>query len=682
MTDILVKIVELLEKGDLLQSDLAKKAGVESVFLDKLLPVFVKYGIASTRLWGSDKERTWYIESVNAYWSHEESIQDDIKEFKPKKIREVVVSSEPMTLAWDFADTKVINPSLDFFDGKMYLTQTLPFNTEKGVENKTVMITSDRRVLVLEKDAMKNGVDGIRITGWPNSIKNRWSSLGIREYLTNINQNVSFKELYNDIYFELEREVEFKDKRYCGLLTCWIIGTYFFPIFEAYPYIYLLGVKRTGKTKVLTLASLLSFNARLTAGMTTATLFRMVEGNRSILCIDELEGAKFSKDPDFRALMLASYKKGLMVPRSRKLESGRIVLDEFEPYGPKMMVSIRGFDDVMEDRALMIVMERGTNPDKINKRVNIDDPIYQEVRDDLYDLCLNRPNQVAKQIEIVDKVWLNKEVGFSGFVDSLLNIGVKLDPSEVEKILSNKELKVEKLPTTIDNNPINPTNAEYYYYIYTTLQTLLNTTTIPIARDRELALPVLTMASLCDFSVFKDTYELLCDIFVTKQEDDVSDSAENTLLQALLEMVQDKKFYRVAEITSLLKEKEGIGEWANTKWVGRAIKRLGISTKKRVVNGRAEVLLDVDAIKKKAKDMGINTEEIVKDVVADESGDEAIKRIIKNKCMLGVPGAPYDVVIEEAEKAGVKNIEKLIGQMLLQGIIFEPRQGLLRLTGG
>ncbi|MEM2936040.1 MAG: hypothetical protein QW231_02565, partial [Candidatus Bathyarchaeia archaeon] len=86
----------------------------------------------------------------------------------------------------------------------------------------------------------------------------------------NSNSNSNSARLFEEIREKLRYYIEFQDERLYDLVTLWIVGTYFTPIFNAYPYLYIGGTKRTGKTKLLSFIAQLAFNAIPSASISTA----------------------------------------------------------------------------------------------------------------------------------------------------------------------------------------------------------------------------------------------------------------------------------------------------------------------------------------------------------------------------------------------------------------------------
>ena len=78
----------------------------------------------------------------------------------------------------------------------------------------------------------------------------------------------AYTEVFEPIRAILDDLVDFHSPSDSELLAIWIMGTYLQPIFDAYPYISLLGTRGSGKTKVLEIVSRLAFNAEMTSNAT------------------------------------------------------------------------------------------------------------------------------------------------------------------------------------------------------------------------------------------------------------------------------------------------------------------------------------------------------------------------------------------------------------------------------
>jgi len=186
-----------------------------------------------------------------------------------------------------------------------------------------------------------------------------------------------------DKYIEVEPEV-------ITLLSIYTIATYFFRLFNTFPYLYIFGPRQSGKTKLLALMTKLCYNAVSTVNLSASALFRVVNDFGSTLVIDESEYLKdMEKKSDIQTLLLAGYKKDTAnVMRVEGEEKKQVRI--FNVFGPKIMASINYPHDVLLDRCIMINMLRGSS-EKINLEPS---ESFQDIRDKLYLLLFTKFDEI------------------------------------------------------------------------------------------------------------------------------------------------------------------------------------------------------------------------------------------------------------------------------------------------
>ena len=139
--------------------------------------------------------------------------------------------------------------------------------------------------------------------------------------------------------FQILNEYWFhSDKRYLTLITCWIIGTYFHPIFSFYPALNVQGQRETGKSTLLDILSRTCWNptGRETA-IRGADIFRTVEGTRGTYIIDITRfNLKNDDTKDVVDLIETGTEKGGKV---RRINKDTLKPQEFEVYSPKAIAT-------------------------------------------------------------------------------------------------------------------------------------------------------------------------------------------------------------------------------------------------------------------------------------------------------------------------------------------------------
>ena len=226
-----------------------------------------------------------------------------------------------------------------------------------------------------------------------------FSSKGIELFLSG--KTVDPTDLFLDIRSYINRFVYFMNKRHLDLFAVWIMGTYVFPIFRHYPYLWLNAEKGSGKTTTLEVISPICFNGQILVCPTPAVLFREVSANRVTLLIDEFEqmtkqdkeigGAVFD-------ILNAGYNREGQVKRTESTQNGGYRLRTFGVYSPKAFSGINSIDNVLRDRTIQVRLLRKAASD-LKERYKITpaiEALQQQLRNDCYIFALSQASKVAE----------------------------------------------------------------------------------------------------------------------------------------------------------------------------------------------------------------------------------------------------------------------------------------------
>jgi hypothetical protein len=225
-------------------------------------------------------------------------------------------------------------------------------------------------------------------------------------------------ELLADLRNFLTWFAVFRDKRVPLLLAAWTVGTYVYRVFRTFPYLALRSPdKRCGKSRVLDLLSLLAFNASpRVVHPTEAQIFRGPSRNGGTLLLDEVEAlGKADKDTyaGLLAVLNSGFELGGSVSRLEKTRTGHFQEVSFETYCPRAIAGIHKLADTLEDRAIVIVMQRKLareqterfSPSRLEKEA-------QALRDRCYLWALTHAADLAATYDQADCF-------FAGYLDSL-----------------------------------------------------------------------------------------------------------------------------------------------------------------------------------------------------------------------------------------------------------------------
>jgi len=167
------------------------------------------------------------------------------------------------------------------------------------------------------------------------------------------------------------------DSRYYTLVACWIIGTYFHPIFNYYPILNPQGERETGKTTLLAVLQQICWNPTgLEAALREAGLFRTIQDSRPTYLVDITKLNPKSKNyVDVIDVCEAGTEKGHKVKRVNR-DTGEPLV--FEVYGPKAIAT--RYELPFTAKCIRIITEKAANKNYGRIRHLLEqDPTWEEI---------------------------------------------------------------------------------------------------------------------------------------------------------------------------------------------------------------------------------------------------------------------------------------------------------------
>jgi len=373
----------------------------------------------------------------------------------------------------DGASTEKIHPALDFTSDHAYVGQLLPWGEPEGEQEVLLsLIIDDRETIPCNQNILEE--NGLNIVTPSFAFELRWSLNGIKNFIEG-EEAVDPAQLFELVKGSFRTYIELLDERLYVFLALWNIGTYFFPLFNTYPYVYVGGIKESGKTKLLTLCHCIAFNSVFSGNMSTAVVYRLVQDARCSMFIDETEMlSNRYRARDLRNILLSGYKKGQRTYRNRKTTNGNFVPQSFEVYGPKMLANIEGLEDVLGSRCIKIIMKRGLNREITNREVDINDLVWQQVRDLLYPFLMGNwrdikqtYSELENDADLLNRDWelwkpifaLAKFFGGSndGLYEEIKGLALeKIAENQGENSSSHEVVLVEALASLVDEDGFYP----------------------------------------------------------------------------------------------------------------------------------------------------------------------------------------------------------------------------------
>lgn len=286
----------------------------------------------------------------------------------------------------DKNEQESFHPSLDIKNEISVLG--FKIKKDKGKEENVYIVTTGDGTSIIEEDGFT-----YKDKYYPIDIKNRklnklsrkWGADNVNAFMESLNQgprvNFNSNTLYLKLKENLQKYVVLENNADYTILTAWIMGTYVFPIFTAYPYIHIKAPKQSGKTQCLTFIEETAFNAVMTVSTTFPALRDTVDSLRGTYLIDQADKLKRNYMEEFLDILTGSYKKaGGEVRKNIKTGDGW-ELQEFEAYCPKGFASIEELPEDLRDRCIVIPLIRSKgNVTPIAE----EDIIWKNLRSELY----------------------------------------------------------------------------------------------------------------------------------------------------------------------------------------------------------------------------------------------------------------------------------------------------------
>src|SRR5262245_46230983 len=154
-------------------------------------------------------------------------------------------------------------------------------------------------------------------------------------------------------------------------MSLWVLHAWTYDASDISPFLVLMSpTKQCGKTNTLILLLYLTPRSELSSNITASALFRYIEQSHPTLLIDE--GDSFVKDnEELRGLLNSGHTKtAAYVIRNVEI-NGEHKPRRFSTWTPKAIATIRGLADTLEDRAVMIRLQRkppGARVERLRKR--------------------------------------------------------------------------------------------------------------------------------------------------------------------------------------------------------------------------------------------------------------------------------------------------------------------------
>jgi hypothetical protein len=174
------------------------------------------------------------------------------------------------------------------------------------------------------------------------------------------------KQLWKDVKGYIYAHLDLLNPLGYDILTAFVFASWIPELFDYTSYLGFYGRESVGKTRALELLHELCFRAWLTTGITTATLFRLVERFQPTLLLDESEFLKTKDKQELIGLLNAGQRRGVFIPRMKGEQSQDV--EFFNVYCPKAIAGTEQLKRTTTSRMITFTMTR--NIRKVPRRID------------------------------------------------------------------------------------------------------------------------------------------------------------------------------------------------------------------------------------------------------------------------------------------------------------------------
>ena len=247
----------------------------------------------------------------------------------------------------------VIHPALDWVNGQLVVGVVFEDGHRAALTSKDGLVEIDQIGRVCERD----GHFDSPVT--PELAK---------EFLAYLETNPTTcpKAELNALLIELteyfRRFVVFPGKHWASVMATWVLGTYLFPMFQNYPYVWLTSREPgCGKSLLGQILANLSFNGEFMSSPTEANMFHLPEQNRGVQVWDEVEctnRVERSKFQSVTAILLVGYRNGAVVPRQVGKSWDKQV--KYHVFCPRVLIGLSQLPETARQRSIELRLSKRT----------------------------------------------------------------------------------------------------------------------------------------------------------------------------------------------------------------------------------------------------------------------------------------------------------------------------------
>jgi putative DNA primase/helicase len=190
---------------------------------------------------------------------------------------------------------------------------------------------------------------------------------------------VAGDKLLNDLAAAFTRYV-ILPKHAPEALALWVVHAWAFDAWDISPFMVIVSPeKRCGKTTVLIILQFLTPRSELASNISASAVFRYVQDERPTLLIDEAD--TFVKDnEEMRGVLNSGHTKTAAYVIRTVEVCGEHKAKRFSTWAPKAIATIRSLADTLEDRSIIVTMQRKKKSETVERLRRSDNDDFAMLR--------------------------------------------------------------------------------------------------------------------------------------------------------------------------------------------------------------------------------------------------------------------------------------------------------------
>jgi hypothetical protein len=183
----------------------------------------------------------------------------------------------------------------------------------------------------------------------------KWQTEDVAAYVKNKKTGRRTEDLFEQLTDICSDYVEYSHTVHYKVMALYLLQTYAYTLWPQTGYLHFNGTLQSGKSRSLELIAAVGYNGRHATTMSPASVYRTLNGNPGVLCIDERESFKSEEQQLMYTYLLGGYdRSGKHILTDKTNDTLRPA--EYSLYSPKAIASINLIDPTLASRSLIIPM--------------------------------------------------------------------------------------------------------------------------------------------------------------------------------------------------------------------------------------------------------------------------------------------------------------------------------------